>query len=143
MEEDRAANQRSALSLSFTLALYISNGFVLSKVFAKVRYQFLLLLSSSFSSEVLKSGINSGSCNHEKSYKINLSYQESSYTIFMVSFWIDFVSIICKYCIHIWAYIIAIIFALTNLENDYPTGSFKPCGKFGNMTLSLNGFPPR
>ena len=27
MEEDRAANQRSALSLSFTLALYISNGF--------------------------------------------------------------------------------------------------------------------
>ena len=30
MEEDRAANQRSAFSLSFTLALYISNGFRLS-----------------------------------------------------------------------------------------------------------------
>ena len=30
MEEDRAANQRSAFSLSFTLALYISNGFGLS-----------------------------------------------------------------------------------------------------------------
>ena len=31
MEEDRAANQRSAFLLSFTLALYISNGFGLSK----------------------------------------------------------------------------------------------------------------
>ena len=30
MEEDRAANQRSAFSLSFTLALYVSNGFGLS-----------------------------------------------------------------------------------------------------------------
>ena len=32
MEEDRTANQRSAFSLSFTLALYISNGFGLSHV---------------------------------------------------------------------------------------------------------------
>ena len=32
MEEDRAANQRSAVSLSFTLALYISNGFGLRYV---------------------------------------------------------------------------------------------------------------
>ena len=30
MEEDLAANQRSAFTLSFTLALYISNGFGLS-----------------------------------------------------------------------------------------------------------------
>ena len=30
MEEDWAANQRSAFSLSLTLALYISNGFGLS-----------------------------------------------------------------------------------------------------------------
>ena len=30
MEEDRAANQRSAFPLSFTLALYISNRFGLS-----------------------------------------------------------------------------------------------------------------
>ena len=34
MEEDRAANQRSAFSVSFTLALYTSNGFGLSsKIF--------------------------------------------------------------------------------------------------------------
>ena len=31
MEEDRATNQRSAFSLSFTLALYISDGFGLSR----------------------------------------------------------------------------------------------------------------
>ena len=58
--------------LPYPPSLYINIGFGLSKDFPKVRYQFLLLLSSSFSSEVLKSGINSGSCNHEKSYKINL-----------------------------------------------------------------------
>ena len=32
MEEDRAANQRSAFSLSFTSALYISDGFGLRVV---------------------------------------------------------------------------------------------------------------
>ena len=32
MEEDRAANQRSAFLLSFTLALYISNRFELSGI---------------------------------------------------------------------------------------------------------------
>ena len=32
MEEDRAANQRPAFSLSFTLALYISNAFGLRKI---------------------------------------------------------------------------------------------------------------
>ena len=39
----------------------------------------------------------------------------------MISFRIDFISIICKYCIHIWTYIIAIIFPLANLEKDYLT----------------------
>ena len=34
MEENRAANQRSEFSLSFTLALYISNGFGLRDFFA-------------------------------------------------------------------------------------------------------------
>ena len=32
MNEDRAANQRSAISLSFTLAPYISNGFGLDQL---------------------------------------------------------------------------------------------------------------
>ena len=32
MEEDRTANQRSTFSLSFTVALYISNGFGLRTV---------------------------------------------------------------------------------------------------------------
>ena len=51
MEEVRAANQRSAFSLSFTLALYISNGFgrsfeigVLQKNFLK--YTIVLLTLS-------------------------------------------------------------------------------------------------
>ena len=40
MEEDRAANQRSAFSLSFTLALSISNGFGLSTL-SKICYKLL------------------------------------------------------------------------------------------------------
>ena len=45
MEEDRAANQRSLISVSFTLALYISNGFGLRKFFI---LQFLLQNSRSY-----------------------------------------------------------------------------------------------
>ena len=37
MEEDRAANQRSAFSLSFTLVLYTSNEFGLSRKSFAVR----------------------------------------------------------------------------------------------------------
>ena len=41
MEEVRAANQRSAFSLSFTLALYISNGFGLSFEIGVLQKNFL------------------------------------------------------------------------------------------------------
>ena len=42
MEEDRAANQRSAISLSLTLALYIRNGLGLRnlEVFSKLQILF-------------------------------------------------------------------------------------------------------
>ena len=36
---DRAANKRSAFSLSFTLALYISDGFELSETWEMVRVE--------------------------------------------------------------------------------------------------------
>ena len=42
MERDRAANQRSAFSLSFTLALYISNGFGLSGQFGMAQMSYIL-----------------------------------------------------------------------------------------------------
>ena len=41
--------------------------------------------------------------------------QAKRFTHFMISFRINFISVICKDCIHIRTYIIAIIFSLANL----------------------------